>query len=128
MYSGLNGITAPIVVGTPFKLLDALKQSSEDTLETLDVQYCVVDEVDRVLDIKGKYSSTDSSKHRYPGPAEMLLTALTQTHPSMQVIAASATVGRPLRRELYRILQGGEGYGEIAVVRPSVNENNKRTG
>ena len=36
----------------------------------------------------------------------------------MQVVAASATVGRPLRRELYRILQGGEGYGEVQVIRP----------
>ena len=117
-------MSAPIVVGTPFKLLDALKQSSEETLETLDVQYCVVDEVDRVLDIKGKYSSVAS--HKEPGPAEVLLSALTQTHPNMQVIAASATVGRPLRRELYRIIQGGDGYGEIVVVRP--NDTKKKLG
>ena len=113
----MNGILAPVVVGTPLKILDALKQSSQETLENLDMQYCVIDEVDRVLGIRGKYHS--ESGHKEPSPAEILLSALTQTHPDMQVIAASATVGRPLRRELYRIIQGGEGYGEIAVVRPS---------
>ena len=117
-------MSAPIIVGTPFKLLDALKQSCEETLESLDIQYCVVDEVDRVLGIKGKYTSI--SAHQEPGPAEVLLSALTETHPEMQVIAASATVGRPLRRELYRIIQGGDGYGEVTVLRPS--DAKKKTG
>jgi len=37
----------------------------------------------------------------------------------MQVVAASATVGRPLRRELFKILEGKEGsYGDMPVLRP----------
>ena len=40
----------------------------------------------------------------------------------MQVVAASATVGRPLRRDLFRLLQGGEEFGDITVLRPSAPE------
>ena len=35
------------------------------------------------------------------------------------MVAASATVGRPLRRELFRLLQGGEEFGDLTVLRPA---------
>ena len=37
----------------------------------------------------------------------------------MQVVAASATVGRPLRRELFKLLSGGGGFGDLPVIRPA---------
>ena len=69
----------------------------------------------------GKYASNDavrSAKDRGESPTAVLLSALVKTQPEggMQVVGASATVGRPLRRELFRILQGGEGYGEVQVL------------
>lgn len=136
-------MTAPIIIGTPFKLLDALRSSSENTLEALQVRYCVVDEVDRALNVVSKYASNDQVRSVRDGqenPTNLLLSALIQTQPEggmqvskqrypviytlyvnivKQVVAASATVGRPLRRELFRILQGGEGYGEMEIIRPS---------
>lgn len=104
---GFDKIACPIVVGTPFKLLDALRSSSEDTLEALQVRYCVVDEVDRALAVLGKYAANDvirQARDAQVNPTEVLLSALVQTQPEggMQVVAASATVGRPLRRELFR--------------------------
>ncbi|KAL7526656.1 hypothetical protein ACHAXR_001583, partial [Thalassiosira sp. AJA248-18] len=66
------------------------------------VRWLVMDEVDRLLDIK---KSRTDKKSRHEKPAAMLSAAIARlTMGRAQVIAASATVGRPLRRELSRVL------------------------
>ena len=125
---------APIVVGTPFKMLAALRGSSPRTLDTLQVRYCVIDEVDKVLAVQGKYAAANEvlreAKEKQENPAALLLSALIQTQPAsgMQVVAVSATVGRPLRRELFRMLQGGEGFGEMTVIRPEGYDAEEKAG
>ena len=62
-----------------------------------------MDEVDRLLNVKK--SRTDKSFKRHEKPAAMLAAAIARlTKGRVQVIAASATVGRPIRRELSRVL------------------------
>ena len=66
-------------------------------------RWFVLDEVDRLLSIKK--SRTDKSFKRHEKPAAMLAAAIARlTKGRVQVIAASATVGRPIRRELSRVL------------------------
>ena len=66
------------------------------------VRWLVLDEVDRLLNVKK--SRTDKKK-RHEKPAALLAAAIARlTVGRVQVIAASATVGRPLRRELARVL------------------------
>lgn len=121
---GLDGVISPIVIGTPQKLLSALRMSGLDTLDALRVSYCVVDEADRCLAVRGRYAPTaddTSDAIREENPTGLLISALAKTQPAdggMQLVASSATVGRPLRRELFRLLQGGDGYGELTVIRP----------
>jgi hypothetical protein len=73
------------------------------------VRWVVLDEVDRLLDIKkirgapggGKYGSPP----RHEKPAAIVTSAVARmTLGRAQVVAASATVGRSLRRELSRVL------------------------
>lgn len=134
--TGLDGITAPIVVGTPFKLVDAVLASSPATLAPL--SYLVLDEVDRLVNALGKYSTSEERRATRDNekPVEDLLGILGKLRGvlgagdgGVQVVAASATVGRALRRELYRLLQGGGArssgskenagmQGELPVIRP----------
>ena len=66
-------------------------------------RWLVMDEVDRLLNVKK--SRTDKSFKRHEKPAAMLAAAIARlTKGRVQVIAASATVGRPIRRELSRVL------------------------
>ena len=66
-------------------------------------RWLVMDEVDRLLNIKT--SRSDKKSKRHEKPAAMLSAAIARlTMGRVQVIAASATVGRPLRRELARVL------------------------
>lgn len=66
-------------------------------------RWLVMDEVDRLLNVKT--SRTDKKSKRHEKPAAMLAAAISRlTVGRVQVIAASATVGRPLRRELSRVL------------------------
>lgn len=63
------------------------------------VKCLVMDEVDRLLGGKS------SSSRRHEKPAAVIAAAVTRlTLGRAQIIAASATVGRPLRRELARVL------------------------
>lgn len=121
--AGLDNVRAPIVIGTPFKLLDALHASSHETLQSLEV--LVLDEVDRMLAVSGKYASNEDRRkqRQYRNPAADLISNIVRVRgfvpPSrdgvldssststLQVVAASATIGRPLRRELYHLLLGG---------------------
>ena len=82
--NGLDDINSPILIGTPIKLLDELRRSSKETLDNLQVRYCVIDEVDRALSIKGKYAANilqADPKKSLENPTEVLLTALAKSQP-----------------------------------------------
>ena len=67
------------------------------------VGYVVMDEVDRLLNVKKSRSEKAYKKHEKP--AAVLTSAVARyTLGKAQIVAASATVGRPLRRELSRVL------------------------
>lgn len=84
------------------------------------IKYLVLDEVDRLLDISSSTTVTQfhtkgspelkkiqkkSFQHIHERPAAVIASAAARyTLGKVQVIAASATVGRPLRRELSRVL------------------------
>lgn len=66
-------------------------------------RWLIMDEVDRLLNVKK--TRTDKTFKRHEKPAAMLAAAIARlTKGRVQVIGASATVGRPLRRELSRVL------------------------
>ena len=139
--SGLDEVQAPIVIGTPFKLLDAVRASSKETLRT--VNFLVLDEVDRMLQVPGKYVGYEARRQLRINrlPIEDLITRMVNicgfvpprndgiSHPelgsSMQVIAASATIGRPLRRHLYHLLTNDgqrlqNNVGELPLLRSEI--------
>jgi len=151
---GLEKITAPIVVGTPFKVLDLVNASPASSLSSLN--YLVLDEVDRLLSVLGRYATSEDRRSMRDSekPAEDLIAKIIshkatllrqqqQQKPApppplgtleglfdelgLQVVAASATVGRPMRRDLYRILQGGvrssRSAGELPVLRAAVSSS-----
>lgn len=84
------------------------------------IKFLVLDEVDRLLDISSSTSvakfqtngspelkkiQKKSFQHVHERPAAVIASAAARyTLGKVQVIAASATVGRPLRRELSRVL------------------------
>ena len=124
---GLDKVMAPIVVGTPFKVLDALKASSPKLIESMN--YLVLDEVDRLMSSLSKYATNDEKRdaRNEVNPTVELVNMIVQAKiaanlPQMQVVAASATVGRPLRRDLFKLLQGGTEFGDLTVLRPEVLE------
>lgn len=125
--NGFDKVRAPIVVGTPFKILDALKASSPQLIENMN--YLVLDEVDRLLTSLSKYATSDEKREARNGanPTIELVNLLVQAKikanlPQMQVVAASATVGRPMRRDLFKLLQGGSDFGDLTVLRPILDE------
>jgi hypothetical protein len=66
------------------------------------VRWLVLDEVDRLLEVKKGYVA---KKKQHEKPAATVGAAVARlTLGQAQVISASATVGRPLRRELTRVL------------------------
>lgn len=68
------------------------------------VQCIILDEVDRLLNVK-KSRSEKQHKKIHERPAAVLVAALMRLSlGSTQVVAASATVGRPLKRELARVM------------------------
>lgn len=106
------------MIGTPSFLLDLVKRSDSNGISQ--VNYLVLDEVDRLLGVLGKYASfsAQATKDESIRPAETLLQRIVEirgkdgTLNEMQVVAASATVGRPLRRELHRIMDPDRNYGD----------------
>jgi superfamily II DNA/RNA helicase len=124
---GLDSVLAPIVVGTPFKVLDALKASSPQLIESMN--YLVLDEVDRLISSLSKYATSEKRREarEETNPTIELVELLVRSKiaaslPQMQVVAASATVGRQLRRDLFKLLEGGEEFGDLTVIRPVVEE------
>ena len=133
--AGLDEVRAPIVIGTPFSLRTALENSSPDTIRRL--KFVVMDEIDRMLQVTGKYASNDKKRaaKSNENPAADLILRLGRevgfrsqddhigpNGKGVQLVAASATIGRPMRRELYRLLLGGaerspNNAGELPIIR-----------
>lgn len=83
--AGFDDVKAPIVVGTPFKILDALKLSSPRLVRTLN--YLVLDEVDRMLVVLSKYASNDDKREARaePNPAAEVVSLLVKAKLAAQV-------------------------------------------
>ncbi|KAG5189981.1 P-loop containing nucleoside triphosphate hydrolase protein [Tribonema minus] len=117
----LADVKAPIVVGTAKVLAQAVKKTrpSERVELLANLSAVVCDEVDRLVDTLSKYATKREAdqRKRHPRPIMPLLTALKTRHPELQVIASSATVGRPLRRELAQALGLEDFKDGPAVVR-----------
>jgi hypothetical protein len=58
--SEVKSIKQPIIVGTPVKILDLLKNLSPK--EVSNINYIVIDEVDKVIHAAGKYASNDEKR------------------------------------------------------------------
>lgn len=143
---------APIVVGTPFKVWNLMSHiHPEDRHLLKQLEYLVLDEVDRLIVPPNRYLSPTSPERQDKkekgdkGPVENIVALLRSVHFStssrsqkpygkiehsehseqalteaVQVVGASATVGRPLRREMHRIFSSSDGYGGLfEVLRPA---------
>ena len=98
--------SAPVVVGPPAMLLRLLGEKGEKKLQRATVggvRTIVVDEADALLRPLSKYATHEQKERResHPKEAATLLKLLCEARGAgAQVLAASATVGRPLRREI----------------------------
>lgn len=64
-----------------------------------------MDEVDRLLDSKKSRGKTSKFYKKHEKPAALIASSVSRlTLGRVQIVAASATVGRPLKRELSRVL------------------------
>jgi len=127
-HAGFKDIVAPIIIGTSYKLLDTLRATDPKVALQLlkQTKYLVLDEVDRLVGVLGKYATYEDKKfsNEFSNPSVDLIGILVKIkHRQMmttrsksnadgtssildsqlQVVASSATIGRPLRRELYRL-------------------------
>jgi len=70
-----------------------------------EVQYLVIDEADEVLKPLSKYSSDRAKKNRtvHPKPSNIFVRGLTLLNPTVQLVAASATINQRFRRLLHRL-------------------------
>lgn len=127
-HAGFKDIVAPIIIGTSYKLLDTLRATDPKVALQLlkQTKYLVLDEVDRLVGVLGKYATYEDKKFssEFSNPSVDLIGILVKIkHRQMmitrsksnadgtssildsqlQVVASSATIGRPLRRELYRL-------------------------
>jgi len=96
--SVVDQFSESFMVHTPKEVLKA-----EDDLDAIDV--IVLDEVDALLRAPGRYAAAEQKKFRRERPAAKILRRFIQRRPDAQVIGASATVGRPLRRHIDDILR-----------------------
>ena len=118
-------IRSPIVVGTPFRLLETV--TAPGFGESIDsVRYVVVDEVDRLLAVPGRYAPTEALRQARKdiNPTVRLLEVLVKARGGLdkadvQFVAASATIGRPLRRSLSKLLLASDEYADFVVIRPA---------
>ena len=120
---GFDDVTSPIVIGTPVKIVDAMKSSSANTFKS--INYIVLDEVDRLLSVVGKYATTEEKRkaNENENLTELILSNILwkvkkteEERSNVQIIAVSATVGRPLRRQLSQIISGGNSYENFPVL------------
>ncbi len=64
-----------------------------------------MDEVDRLLDVKKNRGKSSKYFKKHEKPAASIVSSIARmTLGKAQIVAASATIGRPLRRELARVL------------------------
>eukprot|EP00977_Amphora_coffeiformis_P020626 scaffold8374_cov175-Amphora_coffeaeformis.AAC.65 len=90
------------------------------------VQCVVLDEVDRLLNVKKSRAEKAYKKHERP--AAVLVAALMRLSlGKTQIVAASATVGRPLKRELTRVMGLPPQECPRVVVAASNHEQNDRS-
>lgn len=93
--------TSSLLIGTAQYILDYLR--SNDGQQTLkNLCYLVLDEVDRLVPVKNRYTgiSPDSSQTLTAD----IFRLLVQHEKKLQVVAVSSTVGRPLHRSLFRMI------------------------
>lgn len=118
---------AAVVVGTAKQLAQRLAppQRGRDGDRELDARVgtLVLDEVDRLFALPGKYSTLQEQerRNRHPRPSLVLLDAAVRRNPKLQVVAVSATVGRHLRRELGRIIRPNDVKEGVPVLRPTAD-------
>jgi len=92
-----------------------------------------LDEVDRLIPAIGRYATTDDIRRvrEEQSSSELVLSNLLRARggegrSQVQVVAVSATVGRPLRRELSRIMTGGNSYDAVLpVIRASSSSSSE---
>lgn len=134
----------PIWIGTSFKVNDFIEDKLVGNLFR-NIEYFILDEVDRLIFAPSKYATrlekkTYQTKNSKDLPTKSIINHLIKSKciltdseqyriEEFQVVAASATVGRPLRRELFHLFNVNElkevkddrlrGYnGLFPVVRP----------
>jgi superfamily II DNA/RNA helicase len=122
--SAFKGVKSPIIVGTPFKLLDVVTDIGFTSILP-SVKYVVVDEVDRLIDAPGKYAPNEEIRdaRKQLNPTISIINALITSRGGLegsliQFVAASATIGRPLRRNLGRLLYADKTYVDVPAIRP----------
>lgn len=97
--------TAPIIIGTPWRILDMLSDSRIGPIVASNLGYLVLDEVDRLVPTKSRYlKGAPAIDEDGTYPVSLIVDMLKKYRCRIQVVGASATVGRPLRRELHRLL------------------------
>lgn len=121
--AGYGGISARhyeeqkprLIIGTAKSILHSLfgdktipappTSKPEASMFMKNVRYLVLDEVDRLLGVRKSKSEKKATSKRHDKPAATLTSAILRlTFSQVQIVAASATVGRPLRRELTRVM------------------------
>ncbi|CAM9232557.1 unnamed protein product [Choristocarpus tenellus] len=121
MTPNLDQIKASIVVGSAKILERSIRKSRPRVREYVlnSVECLVVDEVDRLVDTLPKHAPPREVEKRkkHARPITALLLKIMDAKPSVQVVACSATIGRPLRRELAHILRRPNVEEGIRVVR-----------
>jgi len=119
----LSTVTAPIVVGTAKQVAGVFCGASQ----SMKIECLVMDEVDRLMAVPSKYATVaEQERHsRHPRPALQLLEWASAGNPSLQCIACSATVGRPLRRELSRVLSPQAMKDGLTIVRAEKKTNSE---
>ena len=133
---GLDSVEAPIVVGTSYKLLQSIRQTSMTVQLFDELDYVVLDEVDRLVPVAGRYARgvEKNAIDERTNPTVELVTYILQlrkgkseidsgTNLPFQVVAASATVGRPLRREMQKLFQLNPEFSEGSTKRGSSNSD-----
>eukprot|EP00288_Rhodomonas_lens_P017780 CAMPEP_0177713432 /NCGR_PEP_ID=MMETSP0484_2-20121128/12936_1 /TAXON_ID=354590 /ORGANISM="Rhodomonas lens, Strain RHODO" /LENGTH=650 /DNA_ID=CAMNT_0019225321 /DNA_START=78 /DNA_END=2027 /DNA_ORIENTATION=- len=108
----LQQTDAQILVASPDRLLRVLEEEVEEaglrakSHVLANCQTVVVDEVDRMLASLSKYATHAEKKKRarHPKPTVLILQRILQHHHlhdlPLQLVACSATVGRPMRKDL----------------------------
>jgi len=99
---------------------EALRQLREINTTTNQAICFVLDEADALIKPLGKYATAAAKEYRRKPPGERVIEAITQIAPKAQLVAASATVGRPLRRRLAQL------FPSVILLRPSSQHDHQR--